>query len=205
MDLISLICVVVCLLAAIIFHEYAHAWMANKLGDPTAKHFGRLTLNPIVHLDLFGSIVLPFVCVMLGGFIFAYAKPVPVNFLKLNDKKYGMLKVSIAGPFANFILAFIFGIILRFVIFGGFLYSFLSFFVFINLLLGVFNLIPIPPLDGSKIVVDFLPAKWKFKILEFEHYGMILLLLFIFLGGFNFVFKTTSFLFTAITGLNFVL
>ena len=142
-----------------VFHEFFHAWMANALGDPTAKHAGRLTLNPIKHMDLMGTVIIPlFLLFFVGGFI-GWAKPVPYNPHNLRDQKWGLTKVAFAGPGANFLIALIFALILRFVpIVGGF-YIAISWIIYINIFLGLFNLIPIPPLDGSKLIMDLFPKR----------------------------------------------
>jgi len=151
---------IVVILYSVTIHEVSHGLMANSLGDPTAKNLGRLTLNPIKHLDLFGSVILPFVLFITTGFAFGYAKPVPYNPENLNDKKYGPAKVAIAGPVSNFILALLFGLTLRFMpdIFSSSLVPELfSRIVLLNLVLGIFNMFPIPPLDGHWLLMTFLP------------------------------------------------
>jgi len=153
---------IVALLYSIVIHEVSHGAVANSLGDPTAKNLGRLTLNPIKHLDMFGSFILPLISFFLAGFIFGYAKPVPYNPLNLRDKKYGPAKVAIAGPASNITLAILFGLTLRFLpdVFSTSLVpELLSTVVIINLFLAVFNLFPIPPLDGHWILMTFLPAR----------------------------------------------
>ncbi len=146
-----------------VFHEYFHGWTANYLGDPTAKYAGRLTLNPLKHMDLMGTVILPlFLLFFVGGFI-GWAKPVPYNPYNLRDQKWGSTKVAFSGPFANFILALFFGLVLRlsvafgFIAIGSFLYVALTWIVYVNIFLGLFNLIPIPPLDGSKLLMDLFP------------------------------------------------
>jgi len=153
-----------------IFHEYCHAWAANTLGDPTAKYSGRLTLNPLRHLDPVGTVFLPlFLLFFWGGFI-GWAKPVPYNPYNLRDQKWGGVKVAISGPAANFLIALLIGLIIRFgptiVILNpvSFFYISLSWIVYVNIVLGLFNLIPIPPLDGSKLLTDIFP---NFKIANF--------------------------------------
>ncbi len=141
-----------------VFHEYAHAFTAYYLGDPTAKNMGRLTLNPIAHMDPIGTVLLPlFLLFFVGGFI-GYAKPVPYNPHNLKDQKYGSLKVGLAGPVSNFLIALVASFIIRFFSIGGFFAIALPWLVYINIFLGLFNLIPIPPLDGSKIVSAFFPT-----------------------------------------------
>lgn len=151
------------------FHEFAHAFVAFKLGDSTAKNEGRLTLNPLKHIDLAGTVVIPLFLLFFGGIFIGWAKPVPYNPYNLRDKKYGSLKVGIAGPASNFLIALILGIFIRLVssgIFGMsliindqwlFFLSALALITYINIFLGLFNLIPIPPLDGSKVFMDLFP------------------------------------------------
>lgn len=151
---------VVVLLYSVTIHEVSHGLMANSLGDPTAKNLGRLTLNPIKHLDLFGSIILPLVLLLTTGFAFGYAKPVPYNPNNLNDRKYGPVKVALAGPVSNFILTLLFGLTLRFmpgVVISPLVQQLFSMIVMLNLVLGVFNMFPIPPLDGHWLLMAFLP------------------------------------------------
>lgn len=169
------------LIFSVVIHEVAHGTMANYLGDPTAKYAGRLTLNPIKHLDLFGSILVPLFLVLTGsGIIIGWAKPVPINPYNLRDQKYGEAKVALAGPAANFGVALVFGLTLRFfpdlVNIPG-IYFMLSYIIFINILLGLFNLIPIPPLDGSHVLFTFLPASIAENIkMTFARYGMFFLI-----------------------------
>ena len=147
------------------FHEFAHAFAAFSLGDSTAKDEGRLTLNPLKHVDLIGTVIVPLSLLFLSGTFIGWAKPVPYNPYNLRDKKYGSLKVGLAGPAANFLIALILGIFFRLAsngIFGVntfseiFLVS-LALIIYINIFLGLFNLIPIPPLDGSKALMDLFP------------------------------------------------
>jgi Zn-dependent protease len=163
-----------------IIHEFSHAWMAYFLGDDTAKRFGRLTLNPLAHIDLWGTILMPiFLSLMSGGtFLFAYAKPVPFNPYNLRNQKYGQALVAIAGPAANLLVAVIFGLMVRFLPVSNFT-LFLSIIVYANILLMVFNLIPIPPLDGSKIFDIFLPEKWIGIKYFFERNAFLILLFFL--------------------------
>jgi len=186
-----------------IIHEYAHGWMANELGDPTARLAGRLTLNPISHIDLFGTILLPLGLFIVsgGGFLFAYAKPVPYNPYNLKDKRWDPVKVAVAGPVANLIIAFIFGFLIRFGLFPQIISQFISIIVYANVLLAVFNLVPIPPLDGSKLLYALLPntqAMMQFKV-NLERYGFMILLFFIFFA-FKLIMPIMSWLFVLFTG-----
>lgn len=145
----------VIIILSAIFHEYSHAWMATYLGDPTPKNQGRLTLNPIAHMDPFGTVILPVFLMLVGGIFIGYAKPVPFNPHNLEDPEYGPAKVAIAGPASNFLIAFIFAMVLRFASLTGIVQFAISYLVFINIILGLFNLIPVPPLDGSKLLNTF--------------------------------------------------
>ena len=171
------------LIMSVVIHEGSHGFMAEFFGDKTARFAGRLTLNPIKHLDLFGSIILPVVLVLSHSpFLFGWAKPVPYNPDNLSNKKWGTIAVAAAGVLSNFAVAIIFGIIIRFApnfsAPAGF-YFITSIIVIINLALGIFNLIPIPPLDGSKILFSFLPAKAFSLITAYEQFSLIILLVFI--------------------------
>lgn len=198
MDKIFLIIVLV---FSAVFHEYMHGYAAYRLGDLTAKNAGRLTLNPLKHLEWIGSVFLPLIMVLSGmSFIFAWAKPVPYNPFNLRDRKYGDAKVGVAGPLANFMLALVFGLILRFAPITSLSFAgFLSIIVYVNLMLMIFNLIPIPPLDGSKILSAFLPADKREKYLSMERYGFIMVIAFIMLLG-NILIIPVNFLFNLIVG-----
>jgi len=191
---------IIILILSAVFHEYMHGYVAYKLGDPTAKNAGRLTFNPIKHLDPFGSVILPLMMVLFNSsFLFAWAKPVPYNPYNLRDRKYGDAKVAAAGPLANLALAIVFGLIIRLTSFGLVFESLLSLVVYINLFLMVFNLIPIPPLDGSKIVSAFLSPEKKLKYLSLERYGLLMVIPFVILFG-DVIIKPINFLFNIIVG-----
>ncbi len=170
-------------LFSVVIHEVSHGVAAYSMGDRTAKDLGRLTLNPLKHLDPFGSVLLPLLTLFLGGFIFGYAKPVPYNPFKLDDKKYGPAKVALAGPMSNFVLAFGFGLFLRFLpvsLEATMVPDLFAVIVFINLILGIFNLMPIPPLDGHWLVLTFLPDKFhRFKMI-FQQMGIFLFIILLF-------------------------
>ena len=225
---ISILTIIILIISAI-FHEYAHGWVAYKLGDNTARDSGRLTLNPIAHIDPVGSILMPLLMVISGtGFILGWAKPVPYNPYNLTDPKYGDAKVALGGPLTNLALAIFFGtlakalplaiIIKQNLIFAYFSnnYSILlsqmsgslltSIFVisiiacFMNLLLMIFNLIPVPPLDGSKVLMTFLPSSWQSKMHQIEPYGIFIIMFLLMSGFFNFIWPIIIFLFEIIVG-----
>lgn len=178
------------LLFSAIVHEVAHGLMAEKLGDDTAREEGRITLNPIVHIDPFGSILLPLMLLVLHSpVIFGAAKPVPVNFSNLKPRKWGMILVSLAGPVSNFCLAIIFAVIIKLHLTNVYSYDILMYGILINLVLGVFNLVPIPPLDGSKILAAVLPEKLLYYFFQFERYGFVLLFLFLYIGVLDWIYS----------------
>jgi len=177
---------IIILIMSIVIHEYAHGYTAYLLGDNTARLSGRLTLNPIKHLDLFGSIILPLLLIVMNaGFVIGWAKPVPYNPNNLRDIKKGTFLVAIAGILANLTIAIIFGLLIRFAplfispIMAVSFYKITSIIVVLNLVLVIFNLIPIPPLDGSKILFSYMPLKYRYIENFLEKWGMILLLFFI--------------------------
>ena len=185
MDLIIFLITLFIFLYSVILHEIFHGLAAEALGDPTPRLAGRISLNPIVHLDPLGSIIIPLFLVLSGSnIVFGWAKPVPINYFNLKDKKYGMAKVALAGPAANFILALIFGLILRFIPFSNSQFSqnlslIFSQICWVNLLLAFFNLVPIPPLDGSHILFTFLPFKYQNIKIFLIRYQIFILLFFI--------------------------
>lgn len=175
------------LIMSVVIHEVSHGYAASMLGDQTARYQGRLTLNPLKHLDLFGSVILPIVLfITKAGFIFGWAKPVPYNPYNLKPGRWSEAIVAGAGPASNLIVAIFFGIVLRLVVASGPLWvtpaiiQIVALIIFINILLAVFNLVPIPPLDGSKILFAVFPDKFIEIRGFFERYGFILLLFFIF-------------------------
>lgn len=178
------------LLFAITVHEVAHGWVASKLGDKTAAMMGRLTLNPIKHIDLFGTIILPAILLFLGGFVFGWAKPVPVTWQNLKHPRRDMALVALAGPGANLLMALIWAVIARL----GLEWQYSSGFatamlwmgeagISINLLLMLLNLIPIPPLDGSRVITSLLSPRLAWKYSRLEPYGFIILLALLVFGA----------------------
>ncbi|MEK7660343.1 MAG: site-2 protease family protein [Patescibacteria group bacterium] len=171
-------------LMSVIAHEVSHGAVALALGDPTAKYEGRLTLNPIKHIDPWGSIVLPLVSYLSFGFAFGYAKPVPYNPYNLRNQQWGPAMVAVAGPLTNIVLAVAVAIIYRLLPeTSQYLMQYrdiLAFVVSINIWLAIFNLVPIPPLDGSKVLAAVLPYRMRTIIDAIEAYGIIFLLIFVF-------------------------
>ena len=211
MDATNAIFYIAILIMSIVIHEVSHGFMAEYFGDNTARNAGRLTLNPIKHLDLFGSIILPaFLILTHAGFLFGWAKPVPYNPNNLSNRKWGTIAVAGAGVLANFLIAIIFGIIIHLAPSFGLppydpfsphpFYIITCAIVIINLALAIFNLIPIPPLDGSKILFSFLPESAFSFILAYEQYSLILLLIFIIFFS-DYLYPILAYFFHLITGL----
>ncbi|HUW71848.1 MAG TPA: site-2 protease family protein [Candidatus Humimicrobiaceae bacterium] len=194
------------LIFSVVIHEVSHGAVANYLGDPTAKYAGRLTLNPIRHLDPVGSVLVPLFLVLMGSpFLIGWAKPVPVNPYNFKDQKYGSAKVALAGPGSNLAVALIFGLTLRFfpeiAVTPGLVLIF-SYIVFINILLAIFNLLPIPPLDGSHILFTFLPPELEKLKIFLSQFG-IFILFFLFFFLFRYLSLIISFIFKLIVGAPF--
>jgi len=197
----------VVLIFSAVLHEISHGYEAERLGDPTARNAGRLTLNPIVHLDLFGSILMPVILYIAssGTFFFAAAKPVPYNPNNLKYPRSGSAKIAAAGPLTNFGLALIFGILVRICAYlpvSDLFLELLSIICLINILLGTFNLIPIPPLDGSRVLFAALPqTPAVYRIMyNLERWGLVLVLIFVLFGGFQLMYPVINGLFTLFTG-----
>lgn len=193
------------LVMSVVIHEVSHGFMAQALGDPTAKYAGRLTLNPIPHIDPFGSILLPFILSLLpGGLVFGWAKPVPVNPYNLRNQTWGPGLVAAIGPLANMFVALVFGLLIRFSSLAPFVlptafFEIASLVILLNIVLAVFNLVPIPPLDGSKVLFAFLSYRADHIRQFLEQYGFILLLIFIFFL-FPVLYPIVDFLFRLFTG-----
>lgn len=177
MNILSLILSIPGLLIALTFHEFAHGYAAYRMGDNTARYSGRLSLNPLDHLDIWGTLCLLF-------FHFGWAKPVPINPANFRDQKKGIIIVSLAGPFANFLLAFVCAVVCKILVsftatseIAVFFYQVFLYAEVMNVGLMVFNLIPIPPLDGSKVLMEFLPPRARYEMYRIERYSGIVLLI----------------------------
>ncbi len=196
MNLSEAILSVPALMIAVILHEVAHGWVAEKMGDPTARYAGRLTLNPLPHIDPFGTILLPAMFIILGSpVIFGWAKPVPINPMNFHDLRRGTFFVSIAGVVMNISLALIAGFLYHLIkpvllvsspfVVESILFPLLVFLeklVLINLILALFNIVPIPPLDGSKALMSFLSFKYWEIFYRYEMYGFLIIALLLFTG-----------------------
>ncbi|MES3031425.1 MAG: site-2 protease family protein [Patescibacteria group bacterium] len=201
MELLTFIVSIIILIMSVVVHELSHGYAADLLGDPTPRLQGRLTLNPLKHLELFGSFIVPLVTSMLG-FTFGWAKPVQWNPYNVKNIRVGELVISLAGPVSNILIALVFGLVVRF---GGdaLPISFIaiaSYVVGINIVLAIFNLIPIPPLDGSKILFSLLPPKFAPMRENLERYSLFFFLILIFFLW-RFVEPIIPFIFKIITGM----
>lgn len=175
------------LIMAMTVHEFSHALVANKLGDSTARYSGRLTLNPLAHIDLIGTFLLPLFLFITtrGEFVFGAARPVPINYWALKNPKKDILWIGLSGPAANFIFAFCLSFLWR-VFPSNLIINFIfKNLIFINVVLGVFNLLPIPPLDGSRILMGLLPPRLVGQYVRIEPYGFMLVILLLGLGVFD--------------------
>lgn len=195
------------LIFSVIIHEVSHGFVAEMFGDPTARLAGRLTLNPLRHIDPIGSIILPAIMLIGSGgkFAFGWAKPVPYNPYNLSNFKWGTVLVGLAGALANLLVAIIFGLILRYHIVlgigpGPFL-DIIGTIVYTNIILAVFNLIPFPPLDGAKVLFAFLPYKFQ-QIHDYLEHNWILFIIFVFFFAQYIISPIAGLLFGAITGMS---
>jgi len=224
--LISLVTWLPGLALGVILHEYAHGYIAYRNGDPTAKSYGRLTINPMAHIDLFGSILLPLILLLLNaGIVFGYAKPVPINPSYFKNYRKGIRYTSLAGPVTNLIVAFAVGLLyglffylvirisgglidngsMGFRVFTIFNQLFMNT-IYINIFLAIFNFIPIPPLDGSKILASFLPYQAMQRYLSIGRFGFIFIFIFIFfIGRIKIIFIAVDFLYNACTWWQYLL
>lgn len=177
--LLNIVLSVVPALLCITFHEVSHGWVAYRLGDPTAKDAGRLTLNPLKHIDMMGLL-------MMVVFKFGWAKPVPVNMMRFRNPKRGMALTALAGPASNVLLAlvflFLYGLLYRALYSVQFLLDMIWLTAYISLALAIFNIIPVSPLDGSKVLFAFLPDRAYMTLMRYEKYGMLVLFMLVWLG-----------------------
>ncbi|MCR4330591.1 MAG: site-2 protease family protein [Patescibacteria group bacterium] len=194
------------LIMSVVIHEVSHGYVAQMFGDPTARLAGRLTLNPIKHLDPVGSFLVPVATYFLGGFIFGWARPVPYNPYNLSNQRWGTALVAAAGALSNLFIAIVFGLLIRFSDLLGIaseaFVDIASIIVFLNIILAVFNMIPVPPLDGSKVLFSLLPHHLNYIQDFLERYALILIF-FLVLFLWRFVLPMVFFLFSLITGVGF--
>lgn len=203
MNLIGLLLSFGLLMIAMTVHEFSHGWVAYKLGDNTAKYSGRLTLNPLAHIDLFGTVILPIFLFITtrGHFVFGYAKPVPINYWGLRNPKRDMGLIGLSGPLANFMFAVLLSLIWKNLADISMFKFVIEYLITINVILGVFNLIPLPPMDGSRILSALLPPKLAQQYNRIEQYGFIILVLFIATGLANIIVWPTVNMFLRLLGI----
>ncbi|NQS88607.1 site-2 protease family protein [Patescibacteria group bacterium] len=208
MRVIILLSAIVILFFSIIIHEISHGLMAERHGDPTARMMGRITLNPLPHIDPIGTLLLPGIMILMNLFgssfpIFGWAKPVPINPQNLNNPKRDMMWVGMAGPAANLGIAIFFSIVFRLLVRGVSLGGIILFYgIAINLLLAFFNLIPIPPLDGSRILSGVLPERYSYRMNQIEPFGFIILIILLVGGALNLIFSLILRLAALLTGMS---
>lgn len=188
---------------AMTVHEFSHGWVAYKLGDNTAKNSGRLTLNPLAHIDLVGTVLLPIFLFITtrGHFVFGYAKPVPINYWGLRNPRRDMGLIGLSGPLANFIFAILLSLIWKNLADISMFKFVIEYLITINVILGVFNLIPLPPMDGSRILSAILPPQLAQQYNRIEQYGFIILILFIASGLANIIVWPTVNMFLRFLGI----
>ncbi len=189
-QVVIIVCEILAFIPAIVLHEVSHGFAAYKLGDTTAKEEGRLTLNPLAHVDPFGTVILPALLIAVGGPVFGYAKPVPYNPMNFKNKRVGDLVVGMAGPAANLAMALVgsalmyalhdFAVTTNSEVFFYFYFAFLPMFILINLYLMFFNLLPIPPLDGSSIFACLIPEKYLPYYYRVQQYALPIFLVILF-------------------------
>jgi Zn-dependent protease len=222
-NILDIILSLIAVFTAIVLHEVSHGYVAFRLGDPTAKQYGRLTLNPLAHIDPIGTILVPvFLVIVNSPFLIGWAKPVPINPRFFRNPLKGMLYVALAGPAINVVLALSTAIVGRlallaispsFLAYGVGLganlvraiFFLLGMFVVYNVILAVFNLIPIPPLDGSRILTYFLPLEGRRVMLALERYGFIILIAIIYLGGLRGLFRLMNGIWNSLLGSRWLL
>lgn len=209
MSIIDSLFYIIILICSIVIHEVAHGYIAYRWGDTTAKDQGRLTLNPLSHLEWFGSVILPGILILSGtGFVFGWAKPVPYNPTNLRNRRWGTLAVASAGILMNLFVAVFFGILARVLLDQGVIsvatstYALLKVIVFLNIVLALFNLMPVPPLDGSKILFSILGSRFSKYEYTMERYSIILLLFFVFFVW-RYIAPILFYLYALITGQSF--
>ncbi|MEK7173955.1 MAG: site-2 protease family protein [Patescibacteria group bacterium] len=200
-DIVGFVFQIAILVMSVVVHEVSHGFMAYALGDSTAKYAGRLTLNPIPHIDPMGSILLPLMLAIFHSpVMIGYARPVPINLHNIRNKTWGPILVSAVGPFANALVAACFSLLIRIGLFPEQMVIFFAYIILTNLTLGIFNLLPIPPLDGSKVLVSLLPWRYQQYVYQYEQFGFFILIAFIYffskiiwhVSVYSFVFLTGS-------------
>ncbi len=207
LELLQLILVIGFLILSLGIHEAAHAWVAYKCGDSTAKDMGRMTLNPVVHIDLFMTIILPLLLYLTTPFLFGGAKPVPVDGRRLKHPLRDMMLVAVAGPISNFLLAIVFALAWKALIYFGHMSpkelapTVMFYAIHFNIILAIFNMIPVPPLDGSRVMAYLLPPGVRETYVELERFGMLLVVALLFTGVLrSVIFAVYNPLFDLITG-----
>lgn len=196
------------ILFAITVHEAAHGWVAKRLGDPTADRLGRLTLNPIKHIDPIGTVILPILMMVTAGFAIGWAKPVPVTWENLRQPKRDMILVALAGPVSNLLMAIFWGLVIQISLHLPASVEWVSeplklmgqFGIFVNILLMVFNLLPIPPLDGGRVATGLLPGPWAWQLSRLEPYGFFIIIFLLVTGALWFILDPIRIAVTQIVG-----